>query len=373
MFNAVADTWPMAVRQLDVFLASSEVANRKLGEIDGRLPDGFTDWWLRSWTSGLMFRSHRAVEDAAGVRAWYDFGRKLDRVFHVSAIDADSPHPRDAEFTYYDRPLLVDGGGGSRSLPFATHGLRSESYGRFRPVPFPRSPATPPNLAPRLACAEFFVWAGFLASPDPLTPRQVEELGHVGYSASGTNGWCEVTGTHGEQCGVLGERLVNRLREAIRRASDVLGISVETLPRDGRLDDALDCVSRWLERARTAQPEPAAMLPPTEIRPGQSAATEIEHGTAPEPPRQMPVWDGTTRTLMAGGETKVARRNGSSIASILDCFQRSGWPDGRVLICGAASAGDRAKCISKFLEDMPIVIRPDGTGDGMIWSWKTPE
>ena len=371
MNNAVADTWPMAQRQLAAFCESVGVANDKLMAIGSRLPDGFADWWLKSWASGLMFRSHRRVEDAAGVRAWYEFGRVLDRALGVSATPAESPHPYDAEFTYYDRPLLVDGGRGPRPQPFAAHALDGESFGRCRPVSFPRSPVPPPNLDPRLSCMEFRVWAGFLASPEPLTPQQVEELGHVGYSPVGHNGWCRVSGTHAEQCDALGVQASDRLREAIRRVSDTLDIGVETIPQDGRLDETLDRVTNWLVRARAAEAAQRVTPRPLDNIDGERNAVGVEQDAPPNPPRPQPVWVAKTRTLTAGGKSKTARTNGKRIILVLEAFERAGWHADSVLMATDAAPGDRAKCISRFLEDFPIDILPDGTGNGMTWAWKS--
>ena len=371
--NSVADTWPMARRQLDAFRASLDLANGKLGEAGSRLSHGFRDWWVRSWADALLFRSHRPVEDAAGVRAWYDFGRVLDRSLRISATAADSSHPRDAEFTYYDRPLMRgDGRGNDRAQPFAGFGYLQEDRAGLTPVAFPNAPAALPNMPRhRLCCEQLLEWGGFLTSPEPLTAEQVNALGHVGCSTVGENGWCSVGGTHGEQCVALGVRVSDRLREAIRSVSDLVGIGVEMIPQDGRLDEALDRASNWLARAPTANAAQPTPTRTTESSAGVSNAMEVEQDTPPEPPRPVPVWVAKTRTLKARGKSKTARTNGTRIVLVLDAFERAEWPADSVPMATDAAPSDRAKCIKRFLKGFPIDILPDGTGNGMTWAWKS--
>ena len=370
MNNAVADTWPMARRQLGAFWDSLEVANCKLSEIDARLPHGFAAWWVRSWADALLFRSHRFVGDAAGVRAWYEFGRVVDRALFISSTPGESPHPYDAEFTYYAQPLQVDGGRGPRPAPFDTHGLSGESSGRTRPVPFPRSPVPPPNLDPRLSCMEFRVWAGFLASPEPLTPQQVEELGHVGYSAVGYNGWCRVSGTHGEQCSALGVRVSNRLRETIRRVSDALDIGVETIPQDGRLDDTLDRVTNWLVRARAAEATQSVPTRTTECNTGKLNAMEAEQEPQPHPPAQ-PNWNAKERVLTFGTWRFEYGKSAPSQEKILAAFQAANWPSALREYLPHNLGSILQNMRNKLGTECPISFDGDGAC-GVRWQPKRP-
>ena len=108
--------------------------------------------------------------------------------------------------------------------------------------------------------------------------------------------------------------------------------------------------------------------------PGDREA-EMSQPTRPPQDRDLsadpPAWDAKTRTLTVRGKSKTARSNGTRIVQILDAFERAGWPFVSVTMVDGAAPGDRAKCICRFLESLPIDILPDGTGNGMTWAWKS--
>jgi len=371
--NSVADTWPMARRQLYAFRVSLDVANGKLGGIDSRLPHGFRDWWVRSWADALLFRSHRPVEDAAGARAWYEFGRVLDRELHISATAADSSHPRDAEFTYYDRPLMRgDGRGNDRAQPFAGFGYLQEDRAGLTPVAFPNAPAALPNMPRhRLCCEQLLEWGGFLTSPEPLTAEQVDALGHVGCSTVGENGWCAARGTHGEQCGPFDAGIRQRLRHSIQQVSDRIKIAVQPVSREGLLSEALDAVSSWLERAELlpTPPDERAVTPVAET--SATVPTTVESDSSPRDDVPIaPVWDSDTRTLTIGVWSKYAYPQAKNVAKVFEQFQRLAWPKTSITPEVLADLDDLRKSLNDWLGDNPpIAFSRDGTGKGIRWGY----
>lgn len=253
MAHSVGSVWPRAERQLNEFFRCVEVANRKLGEHGSRLPDALVSWWVREWADAVPWHTNFGGYGVADIRALYQFGRRIDRELRLSESPADASRPSDVEFTCYDRALVRDDGHGrSRPEPLATFGYQAEDRAGFVPVPFPRTEADGHALSPRIGCDGFLHWAGFLASADPLTEDQLRELGHVGYSEVGRDGWCRAT--HGEQYGRIVVTILDRLRNAITHVSDALGNAVELIPRKGRFDDALSRVSVWLARANPSPP-----------------------------------------------------------------------------------------------------------------------
>jgi hypothetical protein len=92
----------------------------------------------------------------------------------------------------------------------------------------------------------------------------------------------------------------------------------------------------------------------------------------PEPHKpEIPKWDRTTWIFTARGQSKQLRSNGKLVRLILDAFEQNKWTIQPVPITGPSSSADRKKAISKFLGTLPVEIRPDGTGKGMVWRWKS--
>ena len=250
--NSISDVWPMAEHQLNTYVNCHVAMNRKLAATGARLPDVFGRWWVRNWADAMLFHSDFGRERLGDIQALYHSGRRLDRVLFLSDISSNSPDPEDAEFTYYNRPLLCNGGRGDvRAMPFAGFGHQAEDQTGFLPVSFPRSPAAPVPIAPRLSCEGFLEWAAFLVSPEPLTQQQIDELGHVGCSEVGVEEWCHSVRTHAEHRRRIASNVLIRLQDDIIGVSDQLEIAVITVPREGPFRASLNVVSEWLVRART--------------------------------------------------------------------------------------------------------------------------
>lgn len=101
-------------------------------------------------------------------------------------------------------------------------------------------------------------------------------------------------------------------------------------------------------------------------------ALPIEDALAQPKEPIRPVWDSKSSVLIAGEWRGTVRSNGTTLVAILDAFESAGWPEVAVPMETIRSAADRKKCIGRFLASAPIEIRPNGTGKGMVWSWKSP-
>lgn len=94
----------------------------------------------------------------------------------------------------------------------------------------------------------------------------------------------------------------------------------------------------------------------------------------PEPPKtETPKWDSLTGFLTARGKLKKVRSNGRLIRTILDAFERAKWPQQAVKVSALACTDDQKKAIGRFLDELPLDIRPDGSGTGLVWRWKPSE
>ena len=253
---SMAAVWPKAKAQFDAFQRAVKTANGKLAESKARLPQAFTEWWVWNWADELLLRTRGFRSGLADIQAVYEFGRLADGALRLSDTSADAVYPRDAEFTYYDRPLLTKNrkGGYSRPHHFPSFGMPPDGDGSFVPVPFPRAP-TPPMLAPQMSCMEFSEWAWFLASPEPLTPSQLEELSHVGCTEAGLSGWCLTNSRHHEERRLFTTGLRKCFQAWVICVSDELGIAAVSLPEGSAFQDTLNAVSGWLERARRVSAE----------------------------------------------------------------------------------------------------------------------
>ena len=259
---SMAAVWPKAKSQFHAFQRAVTTANGKLTESKARLPHAFSEWWVWNWADELLLRSRGFRPGLADIQAAYEFGRCVDGPLRLS--DTSAVYPRDAEFTYYDRPLLAPNrkGGFSRPQHFPSFGTPPSGDTSFVPVPFPRSPIPHPMIVPQLSCEGFMEWAGFLASPGPLTPFQLEELSHVGCTEGGRNDWCLTNSRHHEERRLFTTELRKCFQAWVICVSDELGIAAVSLPEGSAFQNTLNAVLGWLERARKSSVERArAVLP----------------------------------------------------------------------------------------------------------------
>ncbi len=243
--NKAATIWPQAHSRLNSFFDTRCIADEKLRPTGTILPDAFARWWVRRWQSA--FRNRTSITDDADVLAYCELGRELDRLFNLTTLSGN-PFGFDAEFTFYDQPFSRGTEQGQSCLyPFADYGHALEETENLTPQRFPFFSAELPHLNsilyPRMGCKEFFEWTGFLAQPDLLTAEQLDDLGHVGCSEVGINGWCRRVST--ETCGQFAEKFIEQLRNAIVRVSPW----PITIPPNLLFRDALTEVVRWVDQA----------------------------------------------------------------------------------------------------------------------------
>jgi len=363
--NSASEVWPLASRQLDEFLRCLEAADSKLHSFAGAmLPPALPLWWVRAWADGFL-GSTRSVTRVDDIRATYQFARRLDRLLRVTDAPADEPHPFDAEFTYYDRPLTRNNDEGVPGpAPLAHFGHDFERDHGYTPIRFPRSPVPPQSLDPRLRSAEFLAWGGFLASPEPLTEGQRAELGRVGCSDHGVGEWCRLFATHGFQCGRVAESALDRLRWGVQHVADSMRIPPRVVPRDVPFSDALTAVAEWLENAERV----------SSSRSGQSGTAAAPNAMATEQVKQpvpppKPNWDAGERVLTFGTWRFEYGKSAPSQEKILAAFQAAGWPSAvqKSLPDNLSSILRNMK--KKLGDGSPIAFDADGA-NGVRWKAK---
>lgn len=251
--------WEVAGGRLKSWVQAHNRAADLIHGAGGLMPTALHTWWLRRWANQFL----QAVQPVAcrdDVQALLDFGERLDRQAGVSTSRPSERVRGDAQFAYYDRPIVV----GSRqvvkvTLPDGTPAAESRDFESTVPLtafdfeaaygccfpareyPGPR-PVGFASLDRRWwrPCADMLPYLDFLATADALSPEQLAFLTRVGvYEPRGTESVAE-----------FWQPVVAALATRMQAGIDALGRR-HRLPRPrlnpaDRLADVLRDVSNWL-------------------------------------------------------------------------------------------------------------------------------